>query len=920
MRSLLSLVFHKPFWFLLIFCVGTVFSQPWTLPRDAQGWSVLNPSADSRIIYVSSSEGNDATAEFYSTAQIGNNPRQPAVTVKPYQSIQAAIEQIRDGYPDWVLLKTGDTWTYEMLQLHDIGQGRSPQERIVFTWYGSGDQRPVIQTDGNGIRSWGKNYANLHQGIHFWAFVGIEFYNNKADPLNSDYSSAVTHTQGTSLSAGGSYLLFEDCKFNYLEIIVQGVDRNWEQVEIRRNIVVDTYYINSCNDRPKRPSGIFAKHIVNLLLEENTFDHNGWSEHFPNSGRNAYNHNLYMSWEIYQDVISRGNINSRASGNAAQWRGGAHVEKNLYIQGPAGVFVGHENGNAASVAVKDNVVLEGITMGDCSQATSATWGITLDQDDFAAFNTNVPLERNIVAHHLNYPARTALEQEGAGVMPADNIVYKWNESEDIWNDNWLDPERSVGSYHATIGGQATTESFIEEARNRKLNQWPEEYSAYSVINYIREGFNMTPVSATSAVVSVTGISFAQTSMQIAGETVKLVPQISPEDATYQSVTWSSSDSTVAIADYLGNVTGLSAGTATITATTADGDFTASVEVTVVDIPVSSISLSASEVSLFEEQKLKINATVLPTDAFDLSVNWTSRNTSVFTVETDGTVSGVAPGEAWLVATTNSGGLKDSALIRVYSIIPENGWAETFADLANGTTVDNGTTAWSLSATGLSSAATLEVTDGALHAQELGAEATLTTETINFQDSATLVVDWEATGYMEDTDYMRAYYILDGGSEVLFGEYLNIADRNIATTTVYGSSVQVVVKLLNTGGNEDHYIHNIVVGTVEIPVQTNIPAEFSGGTMNIQWNAGSKYLMLTPEFSGDSRSSGSSAASAHRNQPVHVQLFSLNGELSYSRRLNSAEAGVDLSALQPGIYYVKVVSPYGVFSQKIVNSR
>jgi len=744
------------FLFIFVLALSNGFAQSWTLPRDAQGWSALQTSTDSRIIYVSSTDGDDGSAEFYSPAQIGNNPRQPATTIKPYASIGAAIAQIRDGYPDWVLLKAGDTWTYEMLQLHDIGQGRGPNERIVFTYYGSGTQRPVIQTDGNGIRSWGKNYADLHEGIHFWAFVGIEFYNHKADPDSPDYSSSVTHTQGTSLSAGGSYLLFEDCKFNFLEIIVQGVDRNWEQVEIRRNIVVDTYYINSCNDRPKRPSGIFAKYIVNLLLEENTFDHNGWSERFPNSGRNAYNHNLYMSWEIYQDVISRGNINSRASGNAAQWRGGAVVEKNLYIQGPAGLFVGHENGNAASVAVRDNVVLEGLSMGDCSQATSATWGITLDQEDFALFNDGVPLERNIVAHHLDYPARTALDQGGDEVLPLDNIVYKWNESEDMWDENWADPERSVGSYHQSIGGAATTEAFLDSARNRGLRQWPEEYSAYSVINYIREGFNMTPVSATSGLVSVTGISLNVDSLEIAGESVKVNATIEPQNATYQSVTWSSSDESIATVDFLGNITGLSAGIATIWVESNEGGFQDSLIVTVVNYPVTSVSVAPQQLNLFEGQVQELNATVLPEDAFDLSVSWTSLDPSIASVNEAGQVEGVAVGETMIIASSNSSSHKDTTVVQVYSIIPAEGWVETFEDLANGATSDGGESAWSLTTNGLSSAAIFEVQDGALYGQELGVEAALTTETIYFADSVTLVVDWEASGSLEDTDYLKAY--------------------------------------------------------------------------------------------------------------------------------------------------------------------
>ncbi|MDE7452588.1 MAG: Ig-like domain-containing protein, partial [Paramuribaculum sp.] len=64
-----------------------------------------------------------------------------------------------------------------------------------------------------------------------------------------------------------------------------------------------------------------------------------------------------------------------------------------------------------------------------------------------------------------------------------------------------------------------------------------------------------------------------------GESTTLKAIITPENATEKSVTWSSSDSSVASVDASGLVTALKAGTATITATTSNG-LTASCTVTV----------------------------------------------------------------------------------------------------------------------------------------------------------------------------------------------------------------------------------------------------------------------------------------------------------------------------------------------------
>ena len=87
-------------------------------------------------------------------------------------------------------------------------------------------------------------------------------------------------------------------------------------------------------------------------------------------------------------------------------------------------------------------------------------------------------------------------------------------------------------------------------------------------------------TAAQAAVSVTGVAFSPASGSLqAGSSALLTPVFTPSNATNKSGSWTTSDSSVATVSN-GNVTALSAGSATITFTSADGGFTASYALTV----------------------------------------------------------------------------------------------------------------------------------------------------------------------------------------------------------------------------------------------------------------------------------------------------------------------------------------------------
>ena len=151
-------------------------------------------------------------------------------------------------------------------------------------------------------------------------------------------------------------------------------------------------------------------------------------------------------------------------------------------------------------------------------------------------------------------------------------------------------------------------------------------------------------------IKVTGITVNPTSLSLVeGETGNLTATISPADADDKTVIWDSSDKSIASVEN-GTVTALKAGSASITARSVDGGFTASCSVSVVakTIDVASISLSKEELTLTEGDSETITATVKPDDATDKTVTWTSSDPAVATVD-GGKIEAVKEGVATITA-------------------------------------------------------------------------------------------------------------------------------------------------------------------------------------------------------------------------------------------------------------------------------
>ena len=130
---------------------------------------------------------------------------------------------------------------------------------------------------------------------------------------------------------------------------------------------------------------------------------------------------------------------------------------------------------------------------------------------------------------------------------------------------------------------------------------------------------------------------------------------------YETLTWSSSDSSTVEVDQSGNIHALKSGKATITVKDESGK-KASCVVTVTN-KLKNITLNEKALDLKGKTEKKLNVTLTPNDADSEKVTWTSSNEGVVKVSEDGTLTTVSCGEA-IITVSSESGLTDRCKVKV----------------------------------------------------------------------------------------------------------------------------------------------------------------------------------------------------------------------------------------------------------------
>jgi len=400
------------------------------LPMTCDGWSDFlamyqHPElyTDTRIIYVSNSEGSDSSGVTYLPGHpaVGDDPFSPVGNIQPFQTIAEAYEQLRDGYADILLLKRGDTWDESLSPASSTRwrrSGKSQLEPMIVGAYGpQSENRPVLKPQERTLYVLGGDNQQ-----DYLVFSGFQIYAAHKDPDSPDFISSNQPGSGIFWLSGGASVLFEDLYLRFNGITLQGWVNPINNVALRRSVVERSYSLEG------HAQGIYASENTapfdGLLIEESVFDHNGWHEALEGAEATVFNRNMYLSQVT--NVITRGNIDARGASGGIQQRRGGLCEFNLSLSNPIAFTFGHpenEPGSVTTGTIRHNLVMDALYPGTVHRGFGIEVGGGYGNDIVVQ---DVEVSNNLIVNGAHASANVrGINIEAPGTIVENNIVYNW---------------------------------------------------------------------------------------------------------------------------------------------------------------------------------------------------------------------------------------------------------------------------------------------------------------------------------------------------------------------------------------------------------------------------------------------------------------------------------------------------------------
>lgn len=182
------------------------------------------------------------------------------------------------------------------------------------------------------------------------------------------------------------------------------------------------------------------------------------------------------------------------------------------------------------------------------------------------------------------------------------------------------------------------------------------------------------------------ISTYSLTLEIGGEAT-LTATVYPLNATNKAVEWLSNDRSIVTVNGEGLVTAVGEGLGNIIVRTKDGKYSSVCSVTVKPIAVEKVTLNKKKLEITIGQSSSLTATLTPDNATDKTVLWSSDDTDIANVDSDGRITAIGVGTAYISAATRDGSKKDTCEVTVVGIpVDEVSLDKTSAELMTGQTL------------------------------------------------------------------------------------------------------------------------------------------------------------------------------------------------------------------------------------------
>ena len=391
---------------------------------NSAGWTVVTPPRGARVIYVSSSRGNDRNSGLSASS--------------PVKSIGRAESMIRNNSADEMLLKRGDTFN------SSLGfwtrSGMSPQNPIVVGAYGSGSRPTLATGNSSALVGGGATINNLD-------IIGIRMYPNARRGSGPD---------GISIDSRASNILIENCDIQgyHDNIIFEKYFGPITNITIRRSNVSNAWSGNGSHSE-----GAYFDGVNGLTLQDNVFDHDGWN---PSRGGWAtmFNQAVYVT-AFCSNLTAVDNIFSNASNFGLEARCGGKIQNNLFYNDADGLSFGLVDGSPVTAGGVSGSIIGNVFIGShaIGRVTYGNGVMIGNINRGGVVVSNNLFENNsvgkVAAINLEVGASNSNFNKAVGlnnVKVQNNVVYNWYEG--LWVQGGLHPGGS-GPYainNVTVSG------------------------------------------------------------------------------------------------------------------------------------------------------------------------------------------------------------------------------------------------------------------------------------------------------------------------------------------------------------------------------------------------------------------------------------------------------------------------------------